>query len=405
MSSDDEDGPTVNLPAEPGGVAAAQKCKDKGNDAFRHAQLMRKTTAGKQYALEARQSYIEGLVHLGPDAEPKSAGGKPSEAQALAAALYSNLAAVFLLEGKGCGREKHENWSPVDEWERAFASADSALKIDPTLVKAYYRRGQARLEDEREGLPEKNLRAAAEDFRRSMKLEPQNKSVASELARIDRRIRALEEARRIPTPAEILEKHVNKALLERGGNCLEKHGYAWGQTDSSLHVFVPARGVRGRSSGSCKVECDIRVNQLRVRLPSAAQPKGEQQTESFEIKGQLHAAVVPDECDWQLESDGLVLHLELVKRPDPTGQNAERHWLCVWEGHQQTEANHPDLQKQIDQMKQAAEMKAIEERTAPKDSELEKRKHDTVSKLQAMFPDIPVEWGDTTVPKEAQPIR
>jgi len=317
----------------------------------------------------------------------------PSAGQALAVALYSNLAAVFLMEGRGCGRTRDN--SVAEEWERAFTSADSALAIDPNHVKALYRRALARLEDEREGLPEAKLHAAVEDLEGAVEKEPHNKQISGELARIKRRVAALEETRRLKTPAEIVQR-INAAYLERGGNCQSKHGYVWGQTDTFVHIFVPARGVRMRASGGEKVECAIRVGSVRIVVPSVAADGNAEQVQ-FELTGKLHMECTPDDSGWELEDDGLVIHVELAKRKNVMEEGKEKHWLCAFEGHPHTAAPHPDLQKHVDGLQRAAEKEEKEEKSKPKDPEKERKKEETLNRMREMFPDVPIEWGDTSL--------
>eukprot|EP00927_Polykrikos_kofoidii_P020408 TRINITY_DN19671_c0_g1_i1.p1 TRINITY_DN19671_c0_g1~~TRINITY_DN19671_c0_g1_i1.p1 ORF type:complete len:438 (+),score=88.19 TRINITY_DN19671_c0_g1_i1:38-1315(+) len=388
-----------------------EELKELGNEAFRKAKLMMKTTAGKQYAVDARQRYIDALVKLGPSAEPKrpEGGAAPSTSQELAAALYSNLAAVFLLEARGCGRTREDGWKAAPEWERAFTSADSALKIKPRLPKALFRRAQARLEDEREGLPESQLRSAVADFKAALKLEPNNKDVASEAARIERRLAAAEAARKIPEPAAIVGR-INPVLLERGGDCLQTHGYVWGQTDTVVHVFVPARGERligSAAGGSCgvsgkankKIICDIHANSLRIELPMTGNSsQAGELSETFKLVGKLHRHCRSDESEWQLEDNGLILHVELAKREDSEEEGgAEKHWQCVIAGHPQTLAKHPDLQRHLDEAQKAAQLREQEEQKAPKDPAAEAKKAEVVKRMQEMFPGVPCEWGDTSI--------
>jgi len=69
--------------------------------------------------------------------------------------------------------------------------------VKPKHVKALYRRGQALLEDGREGLPEASLHAALDDFRAACELEPGNAQVASEAERVERQRRLALERQRL----------------------------------------------------------------------------------------------------------------------------------------------------------------------------------------------------------------
>jgi len=255
--------------------------------------------------------------------------------------------------------------------------------VNPRHVKALFRRAQAALEDGREGLPEESLRAALADLRVAREVEPANARVAGELERIERRRASLEASRRVPEPHEIIEK-IAAPLLDRGGDLLVARGYLWGQTESAVHVFVPARGAR--IAKSSEVTCEMRVQSLSLSLPTAEEGK------RLELSGKLHKPVQADECNWQLEDRGLLLHVELVKR-DQTKEG--EHWKCVWQGHQHTNAPSAEERKEITDLARAACMAEEREKAEPK-----LPKHpaadETVKKLREMCPGINVEWGDTS---------
>merc|ERR1712048_1039368 len=73
--------------------------------------------------------------------------------------------------------------------------------------------------------------------------------------------------------------------------------------------------------------------------------------------GALHKPVRPDDCNWQLEDRGLLLHVELAKRD--TNKEVE-HWERVWKEHMECKVPSPDEEKAIQQLKDAAKFAAIE---------------------------------------------
>merc|ERR1712203_318491 len=104
-----------------------------------------------------------------------------------------------------------------------------------------------------------------------------------------------EEKRRVPEPSEIVKK-ISASLLERGGDCLLEHGYVWGQTEAVIHLFVPARGIKIERTSD--VSCDIHAKSFSIALPT------KEGTQPFELKGDLHKPIRPDDCSWQLEDGG-----------------------------------------------------------------------------------------------------
>jgi len=337
-----------------------EQLKEQGNQAFKKAQLLRRTTAGRQYLSEAKGLYGEALGVLGNEAADE-------RGLSLACALHANLAAIFLLED-------------TPNWLAAKAAADIALSVNPRHAKALYRRAQALLEDGRQGLPEASLRAALDDLRSACEVEPRNSKVVDEAERIQRRIVALEEARRVPKPHEIADR-IMKSLLDRGGDLLVDHGYLWGQTESTVHIFLPTQGVRVTKSS--EVTFEVHVRSLSVALP--------RQTEGlpFKLSGNLHKMVQPDESSWQLEDHGLLLHIELTKR-DQTREG--EHWLCVWEGHEETVAPSAEERREISEFVQGACLAKEQEEQKPRPPAAE----NAIQKLREMCPGVNIEWGDTS---------
>jgi len=282
------------------------------------------------------------------------------------------LAAVYLLE-------------VPPKYAEAKAAADIALTVDAKQVKALYRRAQAQLEDGREGLPEASLRAALEDFRAARALEPGNAQIMAEAERVERRVAAIEAARRVPEPVEIL-KRVPAVFLVRGGDCLLEHGYVWGQTESVVHLFVPAQGVR--VTRSADVVCEVKAQSLHIALPSAdGRPP-------FELQGALHKPVRPDDSSWQLEDGGLLLHVEIAKR-DGEGFPELEHWRSVWSGHAETKAPSAEEEREVQSMARAACM--AEAREGAKEQKQHPKQAETLQRLREMCPGVNVEWGDTSL--------
>eukprot|EP00434_Breviolum_minutum_P012172 symbB.v1.2.010733.t1/scaffold708.1/size170785/1 len=335
--------------------ASIEELKEKGNVAFKRASLLRRTTAGKQYLSEAKSYYIQAIQKLGL--------AKADEANlALTCALHSNLAAVYLQE-------------VPPRWTEAKAATDIALTIDSRHVKARFRRAQALLQDNREGLPEEALREAWSDLDAAQKIEPANKQLQEEVARVNSRIQRLESKRSVPPATEIVGK-IDKSLLERGGDCLDSFGYVWGQTETLVHVFVPAQGFR--LSNTAEIKCEIQSRKLALKLLGVDGPV-------MEIDSLLHKPVLPDESSWQLEEGGLVLHVELAKRA-----SEEEHWERVWQGHPSTMAPTAKEKKYLHDVAQAACRAEAEE---------EKRMIDEVKlkRWKDALPGIDVHWGDTSI--------
>merc|ERR1719507_1134886 len=105
-------------------------------------------------------------------------------------------------------------------------------------------------------------------------------------------------------PEEIAQT-IPPSLLNHGENLLHDHGYIWGQSQSTIDIFVPARGVRlAKSSG---VTCELGVQSLNIRLPTA-------DNHHFLLGGELYNFIQLEDSTWQLVDDGLLLHVELRKR-------------------------------------------------------------------------------------------
>lgn len=359
-------------------LASVEKLREKAKQSFQKAQLLRKTTAGKQYLNDAKMDYIEALRKLSSEAVSEPV-------LALVCTLHANLSAVYLLEAPPA-------------WHEAKAAAEIALSINPKHPKALYRRAQATLEDNREGLLESQLRAALKDLQSVCELEPSNKSVTTEAERVQRRLAVIEAARRVPTPAETL-KRVPAALLDRGGDLVDSHAYAWGQSDTAVHIFVPARGLRIAKSKD--ITCEIKASSLHVALPCASDAQlppnvrkidaldGQQLDQPrFEMSGPLLKAVRPDESSWQLEDGGLLLHIELAKRED-----IEEHWLCAWKNHPETLAPSAKERRDVQEMAKAACIAGSKEEQKPKPAHAD----ETVRRLQEMCPGVNIEWGDTSI--------
>jgi len=267
-------------------------------------------------------------------------------------------------------------------WPEAKAAADLALAVDPKHVKALYRRAQATLEDEREGLPEASLRAALDDLRAAQEVDPSNMQVKAEVERVGRRIAVLEASRSVPEPGHIARR-IPGALLSRGSDLLAERGYLWGQSESMVHIFVPALGMRlGKATAA---SCEVRARSLNIVVP---RPEGQP---PLELAGALHRPVCADDCSWQLEEGGWLLHVELVKQDQ---SKLGEHWHCVWQGHPRTLAPSAEEQGEVEGIARAACMADASEATGQK-------KHpaadETVRRLREMCPGVSIEWGDTSL--------
>lgn len=359
-------------------LAAVDDLREKAKQSFQKAQLLKKTTAGKQYLNDTKCNYIEALRKL--SSEPPS-----EDVLAVVCTLHSNLSAVYLMEVPPAYKE-------------AKAAAEIALSIKPKHPKALYRRAQATLEDNRQGLPESQLKQALTDLDAVQELEPSNKIVTQEADRIRRRVAALEAARCVPAPDEIL-KRVPAALLDRGGDLLSSYGYAWGQSETAVHIFIPTRGLRVTKSKD--VTCEIRSSSVLLAMPiasDAAVPPNAIKVDvatgdssdlpRLELSGSVRKPVCPDESSWQLEDGGLLLHVELAKRED-----GEEHWPCVWKGHPETLAPSAKERRDVQEMAKAASIANSKEEQKPKPAHAD----ETVRRLREMCPGMNIEWGDTSI--------
>lgn len=335
-------------------VLTAGELKEKGNHAFKMAQVMRGTTAGKQYLNDAQCHYIEAIMQVSKDTAT-------TEVLQLVCTLHANLAAVFL------------QLTPP-KWAEAKAAADIALSVDERHVKALYRRAQAVLEDNREGLSESSLRTALKDLQAVRSIEPNNKEALNEVERVSRRVAILDESRKVPEPKNIVDR-IPQVLLNRGDSCLEFGGYVWGQTETTVHIFVIARGSRF-VKGLC---CEMKSGTLNITLPT-----------HLELKGRLHKPVRPDDSLWQLEEGGLILHVELSKRPDALGGE---HWCCVWEGHPKTMALSQEVLDRNEELSFEVDRWEAEQKAKAQDPKIAK----TLAQLREACPGVSVEWGNSSL--------
>ncbi|CAK9106503.1 unnamed protein product, partial [Durusdinium trenchii] len=268
-------------------------------------------------------------------------------------ALHSNLAAVYLQE-------------VPPRWTEAKAASDIALTINPEHVKARFRRAQAILQDNREGLPEQALREALTDLEAAQKTEPSNLQIKDEVLRVSRRIQRLDSQRTLPPAKEIVKKYIAASLLDRGGDCLDSLGYVWGQNESFVHIFVPAQGQSEqlRLSKNTQVQCEMQSQKLSLKL------LGTDGQVRLNIDASLHKSVQPDESSWQLEEGGLFLHVELAKR-----DSDDEHWDRVWKGHPATRAPTAKEQKSLREMaRSACQAEAEEEKPQIDEAKLQRWK-------------------------------
>lgn len=343
------------------GELSSEELKVQGNIAFKRAQLLQKTTAAKQYLAEAKAHYIQAIQKL-------SSAKADAKNLSLVCTLHSNLCAVYLLE-------------TPPKWNEAKAAADIALTVEPKHVKSLFRRAQALLQDNREGLPEEALSEALQSLKAAQALEPANEAISRETERIARRLAVLEAKRAVPKPAEIV-KGVNSMLLDRGGDCLTEHGYVWGQTETLVHIFIPTIKLRLAKPDITVV---VKSRNLRIEVSS-----GEETGDSrFEMDRPLHKSVVPDECNWQVDEGGLYLHVELAKK-DASSEG--EHWKRVWDGHAQTMAPSAEERKQLKDMARSA--REAEEEEGPQ--VLDTSQEDKLKRWKELLPGVNVEWGDTS---------
>eukprot|EP00746_Dinoflagellata_sp_MGD_P118362 gnl/MRDRNA2_/MRDRNA2_54521_c0_seq1.p1 gnl/MRDRNA2_/MRDRNA2_54521_c0~~gnl/MRDRNA2_/MRDRNA2_54521_c0_seq1.p1 ORF type:complete len:361 (+),score=108.45 gnl/MRDRNA2_/MRDRNA2_54521_c0_seq1:79-1161(+) len=340
--------------------AAVTKLKDEGNLAFQRGNVLKRTTAGKQYISEAKSAYLQGIKLLFENTGQQEMLDTLS-LRNLGAALHNNLTAVFLLE---------------NEYEKARATIGVTLRLQPDNAKALFRHAKALLEDEREGLPESNLLSARDALQKARQREPKNEEIVGVLKRIQGRVKKIEDARRVPPPEEIIAKVPGK-LRKYGGDCLKDYGYVWGQTTEVVHIFVPVQGQRLQNNKDVQVE--FKPTSVKLRVPEASG--------SPRCEGEINATIRPDECSWQLEDGGLLLHAELHKA-------RFEHWKRVWKGHPKTTEISEEEERDLQEAAEDEARKRSEEMTkAPPGS----KAAETLKKLREMCPGTTVEWGDTSL--------
>lgn len=341
------------------GEISSEELKVQGNIAFKRAQILGKTTAAKQYLSEAKANYIQAIQKL-------SNAKADAKNLALVCTLHSNLSAVYLLE-------------TPPKWNEAKAAADIALTVEPKHAKALYRRAQALLQDNREGLPEESLSEALESLQSAQAIEPNNEQISNETERISRRLALIEAKRELPKPEEIVKRHINSVLLDRGADCLAEHGYVWGQTETLVHIFIPTKKHRIAKSD---ITVTVKSRNLRIELSSEAGGK------QFEIDRPLQKSVVSDECNWELGEGGLYLHVELAKKD--TSSEGE-HWKRVWDGHPQT---HSPSAEELRQVKETARS-ALKAEAEEGPQVLNASQQEKLNHWKKLLPGVNVEWGET----------
>ena len=181
---EDDDTAAVGMPG------ALWPKKDVGDALFMDlmTKALEQKTAGNElfksgmpnYAIEA---YEKGLDVMSDCAEKTGVGGDGSNVSAVQVSdefacktEFDEMEVSLLLNRAVC-------YLKLEKYDEVLEDTTSALKIQPSNVKALYRRGLAKVRL-------KKFDAATEDFNEALKIEPKNRETQRELARLKERVAA-----------------------------------------------------------------------------------------------------------------------------------------------------------------------------------------------------------------------
>lgn len=111
----------------------------------------------------------------------------------------------------------------------------------------------------------------------------------------------------------------------------ETSRYTWQQCDQDIDLYIPIQEYKSGSISKSDIEVDIRASFIAVTIAG--------ETVLNDI---FFAAVVPDECNWQIESPGdsdRRLWINIFKRVATTKQN---HWKYILIADQNAKATQAD---------------------------------------------------------------
>lgn len=195
-------------------------------------------------------------------------------------------------------------------------------------------------------------------------------------------------------------------VLHNGGGGA---GYRWGQTieEVVVHYADLPDGVRARD-----LSVVISRRKLRVELKGGA----------LLLDGALAQPVLCDESTWMVEDGVLVLQLAKDNRRAENVGPISEWWHGLFEGEESLDKSAVSVEDYIrsDQLppeqrvelsetrarREAAEAKLAAERrlTAESEAALPASQQNALASLRASFPDIPIEYGDSSSPVGAAPL-
>ncbi len=176
--------------------------------------------------------------------------------------------------------------------------------------------------------------------------------------------------------------------------------YKWGQTLEEVTVHLPLEdGVRAR---------DLRVELKRASLSVARKAGGS----GALLEGELFQPIRTDESTWMVEDGTLVLQLAKDnKRAVNVGPSTE-WWHGIFAGEDTLDPDAHSVQDYVradqlsdDQVRELSETRALEARAADEKRDAQAREAALPAKTQQglamlrnQFPDIPIEYGDSSMP-------
>lgn len=174
--------------------------------------------------------------------------------------------------------------------------------------------------------------------------------------------------------------------------------YEWGQTLQEVTVHLPLDGLRARD-----LSVDIQRQHLRIA------PKSGSNNDCL-LMGRLTQPVRCDESTWMVEDGILVIQLAKDNlRAENTGPSTE-WWLGLFSGEDTIDSTavsigdyvtrnqlRPDQLAELDEARSRSDDAEIARaRAKAAEDALDDGRRDALEKLRASFPDIPIEWGDTS---------
>ena len=97
--------------------------------------------------------------------------------------------------------------------------------------------------------------------------------------------------------------------------------YSWKQSDEEIDIYIPIQEYKSGSVTKSDIKVDIRASFIAVTIAGETL-----------LNDIFYAAVVPDECNWQIEStgdSGRRLWINIYKRIPTTKQNHWKHILIA----------------------------------------------------------------------------